>query len=201
MVSLAHGTNDAQRTMGIITLALITSGSISATAGTPLWVVAACAAAMALGTYTGGWRVIRTLGKGLTEITSTQGFAAETISSAVILGSSHFGFAVSTTQVASGSILGTGLGKAAPVRWGVAAQMVVAWIITIPIAAVFGATANTVVRGIGGLPGVIVTALLAIALFASLWLVSRRQPVTPGNVNAPIPAGARSALAVESGAA
>jgi inorganic phosphate transporter, PiT family len=186
MVSLAHGTNDAQRTMGIITLALITSGSISATAGTPLWVVAACAAAMALGTYTGGWRVIRTLGKGLTEITSTQGFAAET---------------VSTTQVASGSILGTGLGKAAPVRWGVAAQMVVAWIITIPIAAVFGATANTVVRGIGGLPGVIVTALLAIALFASLWLVSRRQPVTPGNVNAPIPAGARSALAVESGAA
>jgi inorganic phosphate transporter, PiT family len=197
MVSLAHGTNDAQKTMGIITLALITTGSVSAAAGTPLWVVAACAASIALGTSVGGWRVIRTVGKGITEITSTQGFAAESVSSAVILGSAHFGFAVSTTQVTSGSVLGVGLGKRAAVRWHVALQMVVAWIVTIPAAAAFGGVANAVARGFGGLPGVFITGIIALTVYASIYLASRRRPVTATNVNAPIPVGARSALAFE----
>ncbi|HEX3606253.1 MAG TPA: inorganic phosphate transporter [Candidatus Dormibacteraeota bacterium] len=197
MVSLAHGTNDAQKTMGIITLALIASGTIGAHAGTPFWVVAICAGAIALGTYTGGWRVIRTLGKGVTEISTQQGFAAESISSAVILGASHLGFAVSTTQVTSGSVLGVGLGKGAAVRWSVVGRMVTAWLITLPVAATFGAAANTVARGVGGVTGVVITAILAAGVFAGIFVISRRQPVTADNVNAPIPAGARHALAFE----
>jgi PiT family inorganic phosphate transporter len=196
LVSLAHGTNDAQKTMGIITLALITNGTIAASAGTPLWVIVVCAASIALGTYVGGWRVIRTLGKGLTEISTTQGFSAESISSSVILGASHLGFAVSTTQVCSGAIMGSGVGKGAEVRWGVAGQMVLAWLVTLPIAAAFGGAANAVARGIGGLPGVFVTALLAVSVFGSIWLLARRQPITANNVNAPLPLGARTALAL-----
>ncbi|MEA2615201.1 MAG: inorganic phosphate transporter, PiT family [Chloroflexota bacterium] len=197
MVSLAHGTNDAQKTMGIITLALITTGSLGAHAGTPRWVVVACAAAIALGTYTGGWRVIRTLGKGITDISPQQGFSAESISSSVILGASNLGFAVSTTQVTSGSVLGVGLGKGAAVRWAIAAQMVAAWIVTVPVAAAFGGAANAIARAVGGVPGVVVTALVALAVFAGIWHTARRQPINAGNVNAPIPAGARSALALD----
>jgi inorganic phosphate transporter, PiT family len=197
MVSLAHGTNDAQKTMGIITLALITTGTVSAKAGTPLWVVAVCAGAIALGTYTGGWRVIRTLGKGITEITPQQGFAAESISSSVILGASHLGFAVSTTQVTSGSVLGTGIGKGAEVRWGVAGQMVVAWLVTLPVAAAFGGAANAIARTVGGVPGVLVTSIVAVGLFGYIYSLSRRQPIHADNVNAPIPRGARSALAID----
>jgi inorganic phosphate transporter, PiT family len=144
----------------------------------------------------GGWRVIRTLGKGLTEISTTQGFSAESISSSVILGASHLGFAVSTTQVCSGAIMGSGVGKGAEVRWGVAGQMVLAWLVTLPIAAAFGGAANAVARGIGGLPGVFVTALLAVSVFGSIWLLARRQPITANNVNAPLPLGARTALAL-----
>ena len=122
MVSLAHGTNDAQKTMGVITLALIVNKSISATSGAPFWVILACGLAIAAGTYVGGWRVIRTLGKGLVEIEPPQGMAAESASAAVILLSSHFGYSLSTTHVATGSIIGTGLGKkGAEVRWNVAA--------------------------------------------------------------------------------
>ena len=124
LVSLAHGTNDAQKTMGVITLALIAHGSWNDTHTIPMWVKVACAVAIALGTYLGGWRIIRTLGKGLVEISSPQGMAAESASAAVILTSSHLGFALSTTHVATGSILGTGVGKAeAEVRWGVAGRM------------------------------------------------------------------------------
>ena len=120
LVSLAHGTNDAQKTMGVITLALIGAGQWSDLTAVPLWVKVTCAVAIALGTYLGGWRIIRTLGKGLVEISSPQGMAAESSSAAVILASSQMGFALSTTHVATGSILGTGLGRRAEVRWGVA---------------------------------------------------------------------------------
>ena len=124
MVSLAHGTNDAQKTMGVITLALIVNKSVPADASAPTWVIVCCALAISLGTYMGGWRVIRTLGKGLVEIESPQGMAAESASAAVILLSSHFGYSLSTTHVATGSIIGTGLGKkGAEVRWGVAGRM------------------------------------------------------------------------------
>src|SRR4051794_27963577 len=140
LVSLAHGTNDAQKTMGVITLALIAAGKWTDTTSIPFWVKAACAVAIALGTYLGGWRIIRTLGKGLVELAPPQGMAAESASAAVILASSHLGFALSTTQVATGSILGSGVGRpGAQVRWRVAGRMGVAWLITLPAAGIVGA--------------------------------------------------------------
>src|SRR6202035_2601010 len=113
MVSLAHGTNDAQKTMGIITLALIANGSLTAGSKAPIWVIISCAVAISLGTYIGGWRVIPALGKGLVEIEAPQGMAAESASAATILISSSFGYSLSTTHVATGSILGSGVGKRA----------------------------------------------------------------------------------------
>ena len=115
--------------------------------------IVSCAVAIALGTYLGGWRVIRTLGKGLVEIKSPQGMAAETSSAAIILLSSHFGYSLSTTHVATGSILGSGVGKpGAEVRWGVAGRMAAAWLITLPSAGIVGAVTYCIVHGIGGSP-------------------------------------------------
>ncbi|MFF4984876.1 anion permease [Streptomyces sp. NPDC001046] len=183
LVSLAHGTNDAQKTMGVITLTLVSAGALGADAGPPLWVVASAGLAMGLGTYLGGWRIIRTLGKGLTEIRSPQGFAAETASTAVILTSAHLGFALSTTQVASGSILGAGLGRrVAEIRWGVAGRMVVAWAVTLPAAGLIGALAAVVVR-LGGDLGTAAVGLAGAALAAGMVVVSRRSPVNAHNVN------------------
>ncbi|GAP47299.1 inorganic phosphate transporter [Streptomyces azureus] len=183
LVSLAHGTNDAQKTMGVITLTLISAGALGHDAGPPLWVIASAGIAIGLGTYLGGWRIIRTMGKGLTEIQSPQGFAAETASTTVILTSAHLGFALSTTQVASGSILGAGLGRRlAEVRWGVAGRMAVAWLITLPAAALVGGLAASVVQSGGG-PGTAVVALVGAALAAGIVVVSRRNPVHAHNVN------------------
>ncbi|MFI9754811.1 anion permease [Streptomyces collinus] len=183
LVSLAHGTNDAQKTMGVITLTLISAGALGHDAGPPLWVIASAGLAIGLGTYLGGWRIIRTMGKGLTEIQSPQGFAAETASTTVILTSAHLGFALSTTQVASGSILGAGLGRRlAEVRWGVAGRMVVAWVITLPAAALAGGLAAAVVQN-GGDLGTAVVALVGAALAAGIVLISRRNPVHAHNVN------------------
>ncbi len=185
LVSLAHGTNDAQKTMGVITLALIAYGSWTNLNGIPFWVKAACAVAIAAGTYLGGWRVIRTLGKGLVEIASPQGMAAETSSAAIILSSSHLGMALSTTHVATGSILGTGLGKkGAAVRWGVAGRMVVAWVTTLPAAAVVGALCWYLSTLIGGAFGVAVVFLLLIGAAALMFRRSRHTAINPDNVNA-----------------
>lgn len=184
LVSLAHGTNDAQKTMGVITLALIAAGDWSDTEAVPFWVKVACAVAIALGTYLGGWRIIRTLGKGLVEIKSPQGMAAESSSAAVILVSSHLGFALSTTHVATGSILGTGLGKKdADVRWGVAGRMVLAWMITLPAAGLVGAVMWFIGDLIGGLAGPVVVFALLVALSGYMYVRSRRQPVDANNVN------------------
>ncbi|MEU1576261.1 inorganic phosphate transporter [Streptomyces collinus] len=183
LVSLAHGTNDAQKTMGVITLTLISAGALGHDAGPPLWVIASAGLAIGLGTYLGGWRIIRTMGKGLTEIQSPQGFAAETASTTVILTSAHLGFALSTTQVASGSILGAGLGRRlAEVRWGVAGRMAVAWVITLPAAALAGGLAAAVVQN-GGDLGTAVVALVGAALAAGIVVISRRNPVHAHNVN------------------
>jgi PiT family inorganic phosphate transporter len=182
LVSLAHGTGDAQKTMGIITLVLITSGSLAQGSRPPLWVIFAAGMAIALGTYLGGWRIIRTMGKGLAEIESPQGFAAESSSTAVLLASSHLGFPLSTTQVCSGSILGAGLGKRlAEVRWSVAGRMAMAWLFTLPAAAVVGALAGEVANS--GNIGVAVIALLAVLAGGGLYAASRRRPVTSANVN------------------
>jgi PiT family inorganic phosphate transporter len=184
LVSLAHGTNDAQKTMGVITLALIASGEWSDTKNIPFWVKLACALAIALGTYLGGWRIIRTLGKGLVEIAPPQGLAAESASAAVILASSHLGFALSTTHVATGSILGSGVGKpGAQVRWRVAGRMVAAWLITLPAAAVVGAVMWYIGNAIGGLGGAIVIVVLLLGAAGYMYQRSRRTPVGHHNVN------------------
>ncbi|MFD9664450.1 anion permease [Rhodococcus sp. NPDC059968] len=184
LVSLAHGTNDAQKTMGIIFLALVAHGTITADTAMPFWVKLSCALAIALGTYLGGWRIIRTLGKGLVEIASPQGMAAESSSAAIILTSSHFGLPLSTTQVATGSILGTGIGKSgAEVRWGVAGRMAVAWLFTLPSAAVVGAVCWVIADAIGGLPGVLVVFALLLVAAGAMYLRSRRNPIDTSNVN------------------
>jgi PiT family inorganic phosphate transporter len=185
LVSLAHGTNDAQKTMGVITLALIAYGSWTSTDSIPLWVKVCCAVAIAAGTWIGGWRVIRTLGKGLVEIHSPQGMAAETASAAIILSSSHLGMALSTTHVATGSILGSGVGKrGAEVRWGVAGRMVIAWVITLPAAGVVGALCWYLANGIGGSLGVAVVFGILVAAASWMFFRSRRTAINATNVNA-----------------
>jgi phosphate/sulfate permease len=185
LVSLAHGTNDAQKTMGIIFLALMSYGAVSKTAAMPpLWVIVCCAIAMAMGTYLGGWRIIRTLGKGLVEIKSPQGMAAESSSAAVILLSAHFGYALSTTQVCTGSVLGSGLGKpGGEVRWGVAGRMGTAWLVTLPLAGLVGAVTYWIVHLIGGYPGAIIGFSLLVAVSAAIYIRSRRVKVDSKNVN------------------
>ncbi|GAB1639769.1 inorganic phosphate transporter [Krasilnikovia sp. MM14-A1259] len=203
LVSLAHGTNDAQKTMGVITLALIASGYWTDTGSIPFWVKTSCALSIALGTYLGGWRIIRTVGKGLVEIAPPQGMAAESSSAAVILSSSHLGFALSTTQVATGSIMGSGVGRpGAYVRWRVAGRMVVAWLLTMPAAAVTGAVMWWLAHLIGGEIGALVIFALLIAFSFFMWQRSRRAPVDAANVNdewhddrppaQPVPAGVAS---------
>lgn len=182
LVALSHGTNDAQKTMGVITLTLIAVGAQASGSGPELWVVAACGLAIALGTYAGGWRVIRTLGKGLTEISTPQGFAAEAASATTILVSSHMGFALSTTQVCSGSIIGSGLGKkGGSVNWGVALRMLVAWLITFPAAGLIAAAACALAKT--GMWGTIAVALISAIVIFGIVRLSRRNPVNSNNVN------------------
>jgi inorganic phosphate transporter, PiT family len=183
LISLAHGMNDAQKTMGIITLALIASGQWHDLHGVPLWVKAACATAIALGTFIGGWRIIRTLGKGLVEIDSPQGLAADSASAATIIVSSHLGFALSTTHVATGSIIGTGLGrKGAQVRWAVAARMLVAWLITLPSAGLLAALAWAIGNLVGGLAGAVAIFVILVACALYMFWHSRKNPVGHHNV-------------------
>ena len=184
MVSLAHGTNDAQKTMGVITLALIANGSLPSGSQAPFWVILSCALAISIGTYTGGWRVIRTLGKGLVEIDPPQGMGAESASAAIILLSSHFGYSLSTTHVATGSILGVGVGKkGADVRWNVAGRMATAWLFTLPCAALVGAGCEALAKAIHGLPGVLVALAILIAIATLVFIRARKNRVGHDNVN------------------
>ncbi|WP_353111814.1 inorganic phosphate transporter [Microbacterium sp.] len=182
MVALAHGTNDAQKTMGVITLALITVGWQSGAHHEPqLWVIVSCAVTIALGTYLGGWRIIRTLGKGLTEVKPAQGFAAESSTAATILASSAFGFALSTTQVASGSVIGSGLGRrGSTVRWRTAGRIAIGWLLTLPAAGGVGALAAVLVVNFGTV-GIVIDAVLALVIIVGLFLRSRRNAVTHAN--------------------
>jgi inorganic phosphate transporter, PiT family len=182
MVALAHGTNDAQKTMGVITLTLITAGTLPAGSGPPFWVVVAAGLAIGLGTYVGGWRIIRTLGRRVSDIRPVQGFSADTTSAAVILSSTHLGLPLSTTQVCTGSIFGAGAGRRiAAVHWGVAGRIALAWSFTLPSAAVMGAGASWLAAT--GTAGVVVVAVTGIALAAGIYGASRRNPVTADNVN------------------
>ncbi len=174
LFSLSHGTNDAQKTMGIIALALIASGHLDAGADPPVWVIVSAATAIAAGTYAGGWRIIRTMGSRIIKMNPVQGFAAEGAGSAVILSASHVGFPLSTTHVISGGIIGAGAAqRLSAVRWGIAGNIFAAWVLTLPAAASVGAVTYGIVSLFGdGTTGPVVVAAV---LFAGLaWLGVRR---------------------------
>ncbi|MBP6043159.1 MAG: inorganic phosphate transporter [Rhodoluna sp.] len=191
LVALAHGTNDGQKTMGVITLGLIAGGVISAEAGVPLWVMVSAAVAIAAGTYAGGWRIIRTMGSGLAEIKPAQGFAAETSTGAAILSSSIFGFALSTTQVASGSVIGAGLGRrGGAVRWSKAGQIVLAWFFTLPASALVGAASAWLTHL--GTVGLVVDGILMIAVSIAIFQISRRNKVNHHNVRSEVEGAAKT---------
>ncbi|KQZ82249.1 phosphate transporter [Microbacterium sp. Root166] len=180
LVALAHGTNDAQKTMGIITLLLISTG-LQTSPEPQTWVIIACAVTIALGTYMGGWRIIRTLGKGLTDVKPAQGFAAESSTASTILASSALGFALSTTQVASGSVIGSGLGRrGSQVRWRTVGRIMIGWLLTLPAAGAVGGLAAFIVVAIP-FWGIIIDAVLAVLIILGLFLRSRRDSVTAAN--------------------
>jgi PiT family inorganic phosphate transporter len=132
----------------------------------------------------GGWRVIRTLGKGLVEVEAPQGMAAQSSSAAIILVSSHFGYSLSTTHVATGSIVGTGLGrKGSKVRWNVVGRLATGWLFTLPMAGLVGAGSYALASAIGGTAGVIVDGVLLLAVIAAIYLRSRTAKVSHQNVN------------------
>jgi inorganic phosphate transporter, PiT family len=190
MLALAHGTNDAQKTMGVITLTLITAGMLAPGSPPPFWVVLAAGLAIGLGTYMGGWRIIRTLGSRVSDIHPIQGFGAEATSTAVILSSTHLGLPLSTTQVCTGSIFGAGAGRRlASVHWGMAGRIVLAWSFTLPSAAVVGAAASWLAAT--GTVGVLVVAVSGVALASGIYVASRRNAVTAANItDIPRPAAA-----------
>jgi PiT family inorganic phosphate transporter len=176
MFSLAHGTNDAQKTMGIIALALIATGHLDAGADPPFWVVVSAATAIAAGTYAGGWRIIRTMGSRIIKMNPVQGFAAEGAGSAVILSASHVGFPLSTTHVISGAIMGAGAAqRLSAVRWGIAGNIFAAWVLTIPAAATVGAVTYGIVAlfGDGATGPVVVAGALLAALL--MWAMRRMK--------------------------
>lgn len=181
LVALAHGTSDGQKTMGVITLVLIVSGFQASGTGPQMWVVLAAGLAIGLGTYSGGWRIMRTMGKGIVEIETPQGAASGAATTATILASAHLGFGLSTTHVATGSIVGSGLGRrGAEVRWSVARRMGVAWLLTLPGAALVGGLA-ALLSGHGVVGVIALLALLTVACTA-IWLISRRNQITHRNV-------------------
>ena len=187
LVSLAHGAGDAQKTMGVIFLALLAAGEVNQADSIPLWVVVACAVAIAAGTLSGGWRVIRTLGKGLVDIEAPQGMAAEATSAAIILTSAAGGMPLSTTHVSTGSILGTGLGKkGSTIRWGVAMRMVAAWLITLPCSGIVGFAMYWLGKGVGGahpLAGMGANLLILLAVVGVILLRAKKNAVSRHNVN------------------
>ena len=194
LVALSHGTNDAQKTMGVITLTLIAARIQPLGSGPQLWVVIACAMAIALGTYSGGWRIIRTLGRGLTDVKPAQGFAAETSTAATILASSHLGFALSTTQVASGSVIGSGLGRrGSSVRWGTAGRIGLGWLLTLPSAAIVGAAAGLLANL--GPVGVAIDLVIGLAIVVYIFWRASRNRVSSANAVAPLPVQGRSDVA------
>ena len=181
-VAFTHGTNDAQKTMGIITLALVASGHLSADEfHVPTWVIVCSATAMAAGTYAGGWRIIRTLGQRIAKIDPPQGFAAQTSCASILWATAHFGYPVSTTHTITGSVMGAGATTGiSAVRWGVAGNILVAWVITIPCSGLVGAFMEVLTRLPEGdaLVFVLAAMIAASAFLARRW-ETRRLRVSP----------------------
>jgi PiT family inorganic phosphate transporter len=176
-VAFTHGTNDAQKTMGVITLALIVSGHQSAEHfEVPLWVKISAASAMAAGTYAGGWRIIRTLGHRVAKLEPPQGFAAQTSTAVILWLTARYGYPVSTTHTVSGSVLGAGAStRLSAVRWGVAGNIILAWVLTIPCAALVGAGMEAITRIPGGVALVLMlTVAIATLAFTGRSLEARR---------------------------
>lgn len=181
LVALSHGTNDAQKTMGVITLVLVAAGLQSDGNHVEWWVIIAAATAIAVGTYMGGWRIIKTMGTGLAEIKPAQGLAAETAIGATILASSNLGFALSTTQVASGGVMGAGLGrKGGQVRWSKAGQVVTGWFFTLPASGLVGAASAVLV--LAGPVGLFADLVLVLAASIAIFQISRRNRISHSNV-------------------
>jgi len=182
LLSLAHGTNDAQKTMGVITLVLISNGNLASDGKTPTWVIASAATAIALGTYSGGWRIIKTVGTRIIKMDTAQGFSAQGSGAAVILAASHFGYPLSTTHVISGGVMGAGAAKRlSAVRWGVAGNIAIAWVLTLPAAALGGALVYGVssIFGSGALgPLVVSISILGLVLAFLGRRVARGQVLT-----------------------
>ena len=173
-VAFTHGTNDAQKTMGIIALALIVSGHLDAEEfDVPLWVVASAALAMGLGTYAGGWRIIKTMGTRIAKLDPPQGFAAQTACAGILWTTANLGVPVSTTQTISGCVMGAGASRRlSAVRWGIAGNIAVAWILTLPAAGLVGAAMEVVTRMPGGN---LVVFLLAGAIASAAFLGRRYE--------------------------
>ncbi|MFC5910825.1 inorganic phosphate transporter [Streptacidiphilus monticola] len=183
LVSVAHGTNDAQKTMGVITLTLVTAGAVAPGSNPPLWVILSSGLAIAAGTYIGGWRIVQTMGKGITTISAPQGFTAQTSAATVILTSSTMGFGLSTTHVCSGGIVGAGKGApAGQVHWSTARRMAYAWGLTLPAAAVVGGLGALLADQ--GTWGVVLLALIGAGVASWIYVVSRRAPVTAETLDA-----------------
>jgi inorganic phosphate transporter, PiT family len=180
MVALAHGTSDGQKTMGVITLVLIAANLQASGTGPQLWVIIAAGIAIGLGTYSGGWRIMRTMGKGIVEIETPQGAASGAATSATILASAHLGFGLSTTHVSTGSILGSGVGRGAEVRWRLASRMGFAWLLTLPGAGLVGGLAALLADQ--GVFGVIALMVLLAGACVVIYVMSRRHKITHANV-------------------
>jgi PiT family inorganic phosphate transporter len=173
-VAFTHGTNDAQKTMGVIALALVVSGHLDPDFDRPpTWVIVSAALAMALGTYAGGWRIIKTMGTRIVKIDPPQGFAAQTACAGILWTTAHYGFPVSTTQTISGCVMGAGASRRfSAVRWGIAGNIVVAWILTLPAAGLVGAVMESLTR----LPaGDLIVFLLAGVIAAAAFLGRRYE--------------------------
>ena len=176
-VAFTHGTNDAQKTMGIIALALIVTGNLDEDfSRPPTWVIVSSALAMALGTYAGGWRIIKTMGTRIAKIDPPQGFAAQTSCAAILWTTAHYGFPVSTTQTITGSVMGAGASRRfSAVRWGVAGNIAVAWVFTLPAAGLVGALMEAVTRlPAGNLIVFLLAGAIALAAFIGRRYETRR---------------------------
>src|SRR3954471_11212340 len=175
LLALAHGTNDAQKTMGVIALALVAHGNLPASnPEIPTWVVISAASAIAAGTYSGGWRIIKTMGTRIIKMDAAQGFTAQGSGAAVILAATHAGFPLSTTHVISGAVMGGGAAKrVSAVRWGVAGNIAVAWVLTIPAAGTTGAVVYGITVLFGG--GAVGPVVIAVALIAGRTLFGVRR--------------------------
>jgi inorganic phosphate transporter, PiT family len=171
LLALSHGTNDAQKTMGVIALALVAHGDLAAGSDPPTWVIVSAASAIALGTYTGGWRIVRTMGSRISKMDPAQGFAAQGAGAATILAASHFGYPLSTTHTISGAVMGAGAAKRlSAVRWGVAGNIVAAWVLTLPAAGAIGAAVYGIAQifGSGATGPVVITTAIVLALGVAL---------------------------------